>query len=323
MLSKKLLVTALAAFSFPLLGCSGKPASTPTPTASPAAQASAAPTRAPEATPTADPAKEQARGLIRKGMDKVLLGQATDSLQVLQQAYQLDPENGEADYWLMKAYDLTEDSHSPSAPGYAHARRVLEKMKGTSHAQEAQDYVAAADLNSSSEPAPAATPTAGKTPKPGGKATPKPLPKPTKSAAPPSDVTGFEKAQFGVGQADVATAFGASFRPYQGPKLSLQNCECYSIGRRNVGRYPFEVVLGFSVDTTALKQVLLTRLWTTPASYDEYQALVDWAIQQYGQPHGVEDRPNPPMRSVNWEFPSAKIRVKMEREISLTIEGNS
>ena len=314
--NKKWLAILLVALPLPLVGCGGKkPAATPTPTRT--AQATAAPSSVPSATPTEAPSKEEARGLIRRGMDKVLLGQASESLEILQKAYELDPENGEADYWLMKAYDLTEETHTPLSPAYPHAQRVLIKMQGGSHAQEAQDYISAAE-SGALPPASTPTPSPGKTPKP-GKPSPKPTPKASK-AAPPGDVAGFEKLLFGQTQDQVSKALGSDFRPYQGAKLP--NLECFSIGRRNVGRYPYEVALGFKPDTT-LKKVSLFRLWTTPATYIEYQALVDWTIEKYGPPHAAEDRPQPPMRSVTWEFPSAKIIVRMERDISMSIESNS
>lgn len=124
-------------------GCGGKAPETPSPT--PTAVASAAPTVTATPTESATPdekaKKQKIKELVRSGMDQILVGQEKDSLTYLEQAYQIDPTNGDVHYWMFKAYEKLDEVPNSSSQSAFHARQTVALAEGDSLRQEASDYL--------------------------------------------------------------------------------------------------------------------------------------------------------------------------------------
>ncbi|MBT9586171.1 hypothetical protein IV102_22710 [bacterium] len=126
----------------PAVAASASPSASASASASPVASTTGVPGESPTLTPEEEKTRLKLKGLVKEGMNQILLGHHQESLPFLQEAYQVDPTDAETHYWLFKAYEKLEPNPAGTdAPGPHAAEQVIYYTDMVSWRTEAEAYL--------------------------------------------------------------------------------------------------------------------------------------------------------------------------------------
>ncbi|MBI3928625.1 MAG: hypothetical protein HY319_24005 [Armatimonadetes bacterium] len=258
-------------------GCSGpsEPARQPTPTPTVVEVA-------PLDLSTPEPEEPDVADLIEEGVELASGKQYEQAVPVLERAEALAPDDLKVHQWLFVCYKNLEAEPGRETMAHRHARRVVELAGGSLQARQARDYL---DMVAEMPEIPR---QAGKI---------------------PQDVSGWEKASWGMSEAELQAAYGGKLQ-----SLDDSDYWYYSYAHEDERLYTRRMMAGewyeavFGLDS----QGRLSGIYMRPEHYkattpEDFLAVEKMLILRYGPPHDASGSGTDAIR--NWRFPSTTIRL--------------